>query len=117
MPCGSAARMAAAKDLDTVTALPFRLSEKGAIMGVTGPLKPSEQAIGIGPSMWAPSNRPTETLSRILAQDASRDSVTSSPSAAKKPFSLAAITVPASLSGMKPRRRSVRSSLVIVRPL
>lgn len=70
---------------------------------------PSAAASGIAASIWAPSSAPTATLSRMLAHEGSRESMTSRPWRAKKPSSLATTSGAQSVSGMKPsvtRRRS-----------
>ena len=63
---------------------------------------PTVEAIGIGASICAPSNSPIATLSRMLAHDDSRTTVTSRPSCAKKPFSRATTTGAESFSAMIP---------------
>ena len=58
--------------------------------GTASGVRPRLQAIGIGASMWATWKWPTASRSRIFAQEVSRTSVRSMPSASAKPFSLAA---------------------------
>ena len=71
---------------DSVIAGPFRLSAKGATSGVGSlPVAPRLIASAVGASMCAPSRAPTLILSRMVAQETSRLSVTSKPSAAKYP--------------------------------
>ena len=113
MPSGSTTRIASASALEMVIALPFSFSDRGAIIGVRSPDKPRFTAIGKGPSMWAPSSAPMATLSRILAQEASRLSSTLRPSPAKKPFSWATARGAQSLRAMKPMRRGPRTVISI----
>lgn len=82
---------------DTVIALPFSPMLNAVTMG-----SPSVAAMAMPASMWAPSRAPTATLSRIVAHEASGESVTSSPWREKKPSSRATTSGAQSVSGMKP---------------
>ena len=64
-----------------------------------GPLRPRVEAMASGASMWAPSRRPSASLSRRVAQEGSRTRSSSSPSAAAKPRSAAATRSAASVRG------------------
>ena len=87
-------------------ALPFNPIEKPVTIGTRKASAPKEAANGIPASMCAPSSNPKHTLSRILAQDGSRDRVARKPKSLKKPFSRAITKGAQSVSGMKPNETS-----------
>mgnify|MGYP002850766043 CR=1 FL=1 len=74
----------------------------GAIKGVRTWPTPSVEATTMGPSIWAQSRCPMVTLSRIEAQDCSRDSSSFKPCFSAKPNSAATTSGAQSSSGMMP---------------
>jgi len=76
---GASARMRSCSALETVMALPLRLSDSAVTIGTAMPSRPSVAAIGIGASICAASSTPIATLSRSAAQARSTRSSTSRP--------------------------------------
>ncbi len=86
----------------TLTALPPSPSAIGATSLSASGVSPRLEAIGMGASMCAASKWPTAIRSRTFAQEVSRTSVRSTPSASANPFTFAATRSALSVSGMNP---------------
>ena len=86
-------------------ACPFLLSSQGVTIGFTGdPASPIVEASGIPRSMWVAWFSPSDSLSRMTAQDASFEITAVTPNFLKKPSSCA-ITIDAqSVKAMMPKR-------------
>src|SRR6185436_13935416 len=88
-----------------VIACPLRLSSHGTIIGLTGePARPIVDANGMPISMWVPWFSPTDSLSRITAQDASFETTDWMPNCLKYPSSCAITIGEQSVSAMIPKR-------------
>ena len=85
----------------------------GAMVRAASGVRPRLQAIGIGASMCATLKWPTASRSRMLAQEFSRTSISSTPSSAAKPFSRAATSKALSSSGRKPARHQMAHDAIL----
>src|SRR5689334_16662587 len=84
--------------------LPLALRPKGTASGTLAFPIPRLVVTARGASICEASNRPWISLSRILAQEASRTSSICRPSRSAKPHSRAAMGMAASIKGMNPTR-------------
>gem|GEM_PF-5190770 len=75
MAAGSAQSMRAYRSFETVMPLPFRSMLNAVMVAVGGAPRPRVAAIGMPASMCAPSSAPAASLSRMLAHEASFDTL------------------------------------------